>query len=495
MSSSLESVAPRRRLPRLPLPAKLLVSYLVVLGIGAVPLFLYVQTKLQSDLIALTETQLTEGVRRAAAGLLSFDDDDSLKGRTRNIASVLRHRVTLIAPSGEVLFDSEALTHDNHLSRPEVQAALLGRPLLDVSTARRLSTSTQKDTLYAATRVSIDGPVLRLGEAVDDVGAVAAALKAFARNVQAVAISIAFGFSLLAAVLFLRPLQRLSSTAKVFATGDLSARSANLADDEVGDVARALDAMAVDLRRRLASAGSGDALLAQLVDALPVPCVIVEPGPEGKQEVIALNGPARRALRVEGQSARRKVQELVGTGRFRRALDEAEADGDPEPCMLYVDDNVRFEALVHVLKRPGAAPLTVILGHEAPSQTSTTLPPPTTVTPRAFEAVLREAKERARPSLGGVMIEVDDSPGVLVADVDGRCGHALALAFEAAAKALAGKGDILAVDVHVEPTRVRLALEALVPRDLESAVRPVIAPLGGDIAVDDHAVRVWLPRA
>ncbi len=490
--------APRRRLPRLPLPAKLLVSYLVVVAVGAVPTFIYVRSKLQNDLLHLAENDVREGARRAAAGLLGFADTD-IVGRTRTIASVLPQRLTLIAPSGEVLFDSESTTTANHLTRPEVQQALAGRPLVDVFTARRVSESTGRDTLYAATRLMNGGPVLRLGDRVDDIVEAAADLRRFARNVQAAAISVAFGLSLLAAILFMRPLQKLTATAQALALGDLSARSNIVADDEVGDAARAVDQMAVDLRRRLANAGSGDALLAQLVDALPVPCVIVEPAAggtaDGKNEVFAINGPARRVLRVEGTSARRKVQEITASGRFRRALEEAEADGDPEPCVLHIDEGVRFEALVHVLKRPGAAPLTVILGHEAPEDTATALPLVTLVEPRPFDVVLQEAKERARSMLGDVMIEVDDTPGVLVADVDGRLGRALAIAFEVCAKSLIGKSDILGVDVHVEPTRVRLVLDAVPDAGLVDSVRPVLAPLGGDIVVDLKEVRLWLPRA
>lgn len=486
--------APRRRLPRLPLPAKLLISYLVVVAVGAVPTFIYVRSKLQNDLLHLAENDVREGARRAGAGLLGFGEANLLE-RTRAISSVLPQRLTLIAPSGEILFDSESTTTANHLSRPEVQQAVAGRPLVDVYVNRRISESTGHDTLYAATRLMNGGPVLRLGDRVDDIVHAAADLRSFARNVQAAAISVAFGLSLLAAVLFMRPLQKLTATAQALALGDLSARSNIVTDDEVGDAARAVDQMAVDLRRRLANAGSGDALLAQLVDALPVPCVIVEPGVDGKNEVLALNGPARRVLRVEGTSARRKVQEITASGRFRRALEEAEADGDPEPCVLHVDDGVRFEALVHVLKRPGAAPLTVILGHEAPEDTATALPLVTLVEPRPFDVVLQEAKERARSMLGDVMIEVDDTPGVLVADVDGRLGRALAICFEVCAKSLAGKADILGVDVHVEPTRVRLVLDAVPDDGLVDAVRPVLAPLGGDIVADAKEVRLWLPRA
>ena len=176
---------------------------------------------------------------------------------------------------------------------------------------------------------------------------------------------------------------------------------------------------------------------------------------------------------------------------------EAEADGDPEPCVIVADDGVRFEGTVHVLKRPGAPPLTVLLGHEAPEDAQSALPTSGVVETRAFAEVLKEARERSRVVLqdAGVMVEVDDEPGVTVADVDGRLARALALVFEGCAKAAAGRTDVLGVVVHVEPTRIRVAVDVGAGAGLVEAIKPVVCPLGGDVAVDDAEVRLWLPRA
>jgi len=480
------------RIPRLALPTKLFASYLVVVALGAVPTFLYVRQQLQGDLVDLAVAQLRTATARAANSVMPFDER-TLSARVRLVANVIPHRVTLVAPTGEVLFESEALTNENHRERPEIKAALGSRPLVDVFDAHRVSGTTGVDTIYAATRLVPDGPVLRLASPIAPTIEAADALKRFARNVQAIAISAALGFSLLAALLFVRPLQRVTATARAFGEGDLSARARLHADDEVGDVARALDQMAVDLRRRLANAGSGDAVVAQLVDVIPVPCVVVE----ATGELLALNGAARCSLGIDSGSARRRVQELTVHGRFRRALDEAEADGDPEPCVLPLPDGGRFEGIVHVLKRPGAPPLTVLLGHEPPPDGTTTLPPVSAVAATPFEDVLSEAHDRARATLAAlsVAVEVDDSPGVLVADVDGRLARALGLAFEACARGLAGKGDIVSVAVHVEPTRVRIVLDVGVEYGFVYAVRPLLAPLGGDVVTAEREVRLWLPRA
>jgi hypothetical protein len=93
------------------------------------------------------------------------------------------------------------------------------------------------------------------------------------------------------------------------------------------------------------------------------------------------------------------------------------------------------------------------------------------------------------------MVEVDDEPGVTVADVDGRLARALALVFEGCAKAAAGRTDVLGVAVHVEATRVRVAADVVPGDGFIEAIKPVVCPLGGDVVVDDAEVRLWLPRA
>ena len=130
----------RRFLHRVPLPAKLLISYLVVLAAVAAPTFIYVRSELKNDLLHLAEERLQEGTRRAASGLMPYEQR-ALFDRTRQISSVLPQRVTLIAPSGEVLFDSDSLTRENHGRRAEVREALAARPLLDIAVTRRISAS------------------------------------------------------------------------------------------------------------------------------------------------------------------------------------------------------------------------------------------------------------------------------------------------------------------------------------------------------------------
>jgi len=216
-----------------------------------------------------------------------------------------------------------------------------------------------------------------------------------------------------------------------------------------------------------------------------------------------LNGAARTALRVEGPNASRRLKELSTSQTFEHALRNAEGDGEPEPLDVDVAPGIKLRATVHVLKRPGTAPLYVLLGAESPRPEATTLPPFESVRPRPFVDVMRAAQTQIGSALqrSGVGLEVSstgntrDPDSVLVVDVGDRVPRALAFALQHAAQSIAGRATTLSVAVKVEDTRVSLALEADPGKDAIEKIRPLLEPLGGGVVVDGGEATLWLPRA
>jgi HAMP domain-containing protein len=490
------------KLPRIPLPAKLLLSYLLLLALAAVPNFLYVRSRLESKLVDDAEAELLETARRSAGILAPLGDAARLE-HARDLALMTGLRVTLVGRNGEVVVDSDTPnlgTIAPKTDRPEMIEAITKGSAV----ARRKSETTGVDTLYAAVRLPVDrddgGAVVRVAKPLSQVRTSTEHLTRFARNIQAGAISVALLLSLFAAIQFVRPLQRVIATARALGAGDLAARSGVESDDEVGDAGRALDGMAVEIRRRLANAGSGDAVLSQLVDALAVPCVVFEV----TGEVLAINGAARSAYRVEGPNASKRLKELTSSASFERALEAAEGDGEPEPLDISLEAPggggyaPRVRGTVHVLKRPGTAPLYVLLGDGAPQVEATTLPPFENVKARPLVDLLGEAEGEAHAALAkaGVALEIADAPTVLVVDVGHRVRSAIAAAFSGCAQNASGKQASLAVDIKIEPTRVKLSLGADPGKHAVDIIRPLLEPLGGLIDVEpERATNLWIPRA
>ena len=487
---------PALRLPRIPLPAKLLLSYLLLLALAAVPNFLYVRSRLEKELVAEVERDLLQTAGRSA-GILAPMEEAARIAHARELALMTGNRITLTSTSGEVVMDSETPAGQPLAAksdRPEILAAAAKGS----GVARRVSATTRQETLYAAVRLPVtrsDGgaAVVRIGRELGSLRTTTDQLTRFARNIQAAVISVALLLSLFAAIQFVRPLQRVIAAARALGAGDLAAHSGVASDDEVGDAGRALDAMAVEIRRRLANAGSGDAVLSQLVDALPIAVVIFEVS----GEVLALNGAARSVFCIEGPNASKRLKDITSSASFERALENAEGDGEPEPLDIDVA-GVRVRGSVHVLKRPGTAPFYVLLGKDVQRLAHTTLPPFENVRPRPLIELVAEVQREAALALAqhGLVLELGEVPDAIVVEVGRLVREALVTVFSGCARAVAGRQDTLGVDIKVEPTRVRFTLLADPGKETIDAANALLEPLGGEVEVEiERSTTLWIPRA
>ncbi|HUO52155.1 MAG TPA: ATP-binding protein [Gemmatimonadaceae bacterium] len=242
--------------------------------------------------------------------------------------AALGHRVTLIAPDGRVLGDSEfegdALARlENHAGRPEVRAAMQG----ETGVSRRVSPSIGDQRLYVAVRAPLG--VARLSI---DTGQLDAIISRARRDV------FASGFAALVAALLLavvfarsvsRPIVELRDVARGLAAGDLSRRPALSAPGEIGDLADAVHRMAEQLELRLATLQSNDELMAALIDALQEGVVAVSAG----RQVVIVNAPARRLLGI-GDAVPFSADLLPRGFELREALAGALAGAPSEPAEL-----------------------------------------------------------------------------------------------------------------------------------------------------------------
>ena len=162
-------------------------------------------------------------------------------------------RVTLIAPDGTVVGDSTLdgaplQQLENHLSRPEVQAAAasgLGR-------AERYSTTVESEMLYTAVRathqrvafVRVSLPLTAVSAQIRRVGF--RALLAFA-----LAAPFAILFAWFSSALIGRRVRAIAEVAERYKSGNLTRPSYDYGPDELGTVARVLDASVQELGRRL----------------------------------------------------------------------------------------------------------------------------------------------------------------------------------------------------------------------------------------------------
>ncbi|MGA6984860.1 MAG: ATP-binding protein [Terriglobales bacterium] len=215
---------------------KLMFVFLLVIGVTAVTLQWTVREVWERTLREQVERDLQQKTLMFAHRVES-DRQHSLADITSQEAQAAGARATVVDPTGKVLADSEVDPGklENHAQRGEFVSALAGHLGMD----QRKSQSFGVPYLYVAAPVS--GGAVRLAyplpqmEITERPLALALFWGSFSAFVFAVVVAAA------AAQYVGRRLQRIVNFAERVAGGDLTARIASTATDEIGQVASALD--------------------------------------------------------------------------------------------------------------------------------------------------------------------------------------------------------------------------------------------------------------
>ncbi|MEK9508892.1 ATP-binding protein [Gemmatimonadota bacterium Y43] len=250
----------------------LFAGFLGVVALLVVLVVSLVGTGLRRELVGLMRTELARELQLAEMVVASAPagfDADSLAGA---LTARLGHRVTLIAADGRVLGDSDVpssaiLEVENHLERPEIQAAAAG----GVGYAERASGTVGTPFLYAAVRTDDGGEVgyVRMAATLSEISAT------LLRSTRAVALTGLAAMALALVVAYLlsraltRPLVVLSDRAQRLAQGDLSSRAPRSTRvHELDEVAIAFNRLADELQARLNELGRERDEMQALIDCM-----------------------------------------------------------------------------------------------------------------------------------------------------------------------------------------------------------------------------------
>lgn len=236
---------------------RILLSYLafglVLAVLAAVPLYRTATGAARSGI----EDRVTSGLRLVTVAVedAAPADESGLDAFVDDLGVAADARVTIIAPDGRVVADSQfdgpgLAALDNHGGRAEVVQALAGGEGASVRDSRSVDTR----MLYRARRID-EGPwrgaVARIAVPFTRVDAA----RSTAGWRVAAALAVALGLALVAGALLARrlsgPIARLSETAQRVERGDLAARVRVGTKDEIEDLARALDSARNQLAARI----------------------------------------------------------------------------------------------------------------------------------------------------------------------------------------------------------------------------------------------------
>ena len=245
--------------------------------------------------IAAATATIDIAVRRSWEASLRDEIDISLRQKTLMFAERIRDepnasmprvakeaseasgaRVTIIRSDGLVLADSEANPDrmENHATRPEFREALQGR----VGSNSRTSHTIGVDFLYVA--APVPGGAVRLAYPLTVISQVNHKVRMTLLVTSALAFLVALFIAGVAAQSITRRLQRIVEFSGRVAEGDLSARIAEISNDEIGQVARSLDRTARRLEDSFQAVDRSRRELVTLLNSMQEPVIAV--GPDGR---------------------------------------------------------------------------------------------------------------------------------------------------------------------------------------------------------------------
>ncbi|WP_239618314.1 two-component system histidine kinase PnpS [Cohnella mopanensis] len=208
------------------------------------------------------------------------DQSTYLQQQAQRFKEIAGMRVTYIRLDGKVMGDSDhdPITMDNHLKREEVQQALAS----GTGSSIRQSSTLQQNMLYVAITVksdtnSAEKGIIRLAMSLGDVEG----------SLNKMWMALIFGLFLLFAVAGVvsyrvalsvtRPLERMTSAAKRMANMDYAIRVPEGGRDEVGELARALNAMSGSLQEQLDEIRQNGTRLQSVLDNMTSGVVMIAP--------------------------------------------------------------------------------------------------------------------------------------------------------------------------------------------------------------------------
>jgi two-component system phosphate regulon sensor histidine kinase PhoR len=254
---------------------------------------LYLRRGLERVAVESVEARLA-----TAAGVLQDEARAALRAGAiqpfaERVARTASARVTLIAPDGRVVADSERTegtpaSMENHADRPEVRAALGGGPGRDI----RRSATLGAPLIYVAVPVTDAGrvrAVLRLSAPVEAATPAYEALRAVMLSGVAIALLVALCIGLFVAGRVTRPVVEMQDVARQMSAGNFDVRASVRSPDEIGTLGRSLNAMAGNLREKIGDLEREQAKATAVLDAM-VEGVIAT---DGHDHIILINERAR----------------------------------------------------------------------------------------------------------------------------------------------------------------------------------------------------------
>ena len=288
---------------------KLVLSYIFLTALITGSFYLYFSHTLQKGMIEEIQLNLSSQTQLARMLVMNNKQAPTSQQIVESIGTAIKARVTLIAPDGTVIGDSDVgqsrlAQVENHLHRPEVQEALKNGS----GSAVRYSDTMQTSMLYSAMTYgtgTVDG-IIRLAMPLEYLASTRNALHGVAGGATLVSIFIALLFSYLLSNLTSKPLRDMADAAARIGHGGSKSRIPIVSSDEIAMLASVLNDMSERIEDQVQHLSSEKQRLDTILRSMGEGVMVT--APDG---VITLVNPAfHRLFSITGEVEGKKLVEI-----------------------------------------------------------------------------------------------------------------------------------------------------------------------------------------
>ncbi len=341
-------------------------SRLVALNVAALGMMtLLLGYFLSSNLKTTFEGEIEAQLYRSATLARAYIQTHAASGDSQNIAQeiskLLDVRVTLIAPDGHVLGDSDVSRSglpamENHSNRPEfIEAHKGGR-----GTSVRHSATLGISFIYVATTMD-DNTVLRVAMPLSSVETLLTGLRTqlTVAMIFGVGLTLLFGYMVYTVVS--KPLRRMADASHRLAIGDLNSEIPLVGDWDLSTVGSSLNAMAKNLRLKMQELEDDKHRTEAIIAGMSAGVTVFD----RDARVVLSNRAMQELLDLHGDVGGRLPMELVRDPAIGAAVREALAGADPPAVDLTTrSQRVLLAKAAPVRSLSGSVELVVMVFHD-----------------------------------------------------------------------------------------------------------------------------------
>lgn len=312
---------------------KLFCSYVLLALIIAAGGFGYVNHLLKKRLIDESRSNLLQQAQLARL-LADQQTGATPQALARKLGSALKARVTLIAPDGQVLGDSDVRDDqvdslENHLARPEVEQALARGD----GTAIRYSDTLRTTMLYAALPLkSHQAAILRLALPLDSFDEAKQTLHRLLGGVVIALLVISLTLSIVFSNITARPLREIADAAARIGVGERGVRIPTGKGSEFDYLAGVLNEMAGRIEEQMHKLSSEQQRLAAILRGMGEGVMVTDT----RGTVMLINPACRRQFGLQGDVEGRPLVEVCRHPDLLQAFEEQRESGHEISCEITI---------------------------------------------------------------------------------------------------------------------------------------------------------------